>query len=91
MKYLIAYDIADAKRLRVTAKICKDYGFRVEYSVFECDLNMERLDKLLSELKAVINIKEDTILCYPICSACEKRIRRLGNIRDTPKKELYIL
>ena len=39
MLHLIAYDIASDKRLRRVARICEDYGIRVEKSVFECDLS----------------------------------------------------
>jgi hypothetical protein len=38
MLHLVAYDISDPKRLSRVARVCKDYGIRVEYSVFECDL-----------------------------------------------------
>lgn len=33
MLRLIAYDIKDARRLRKAARICADYGMRIEYSV----------------------------------------------------------
>ena len=39
MLRLIVYDIADARRLHKVAEVCKDYGIRIEYSVFECDLD----------------------------------------------------
>ena len=43
MLMLITYDISleDAEgqaRLRRVAKLCLDYGVRVQYSVFECDI-----------------------------------------------------
>ena len=38
MLTLLAYDIADPKRLSRVAKVCEDYGVRVQYSVFECHL-----------------------------------------------------
>ncbi len=40
MLTVIAYDITDQRRLRQIAKICEDYGVRVEYSVFECRLEV---------------------------------------------------
>lgn len=36
MLHLIAYDIAEPKRVRRIAEICEDYGTRVQYSLFEC-------------------------------------------------------
>ena len=45
---LVSYDIAGtesregAARLRRVAKICEQYGERVQHSVFECRLSPER-------------------------------------------------
>lgn len=44
MLMLITYDIslndkAGKTRLRRIAKYCLDYGVRVQYSVFECDID----------------------------------------------------
>ena len=44
MKLLITYDVETItkegqKRLRLVAKACKDFGQRVQNSVFECDVD----------------------------------------------------
>ncbi|HOK77309.1 MAG TPA: CRISPR-associated endonuclease Cas2, partial [Verrucomicrobiota bacterium] len=39
MLTLVAYDISDHKRLANIAKVCENYGVRVQYSVFECYLD----------------------------------------------------
>jgi len=44
MQLLITYDVATAseggtRRLRRVAKICLDYGQRVQNSVFECEID----------------------------------------------------
>ena len=51
MLILITYDISftdtnGAKRLRQIAAHCQDYGVRVQYSVFECDVNPEQWTRL---------------------------------------------
>ena len=38
MLTLVAYDISDAKRLHRVARVCEDFGVRVQYSLFECRL-----------------------------------------------------
>jgi CRISPR-associated protein Cas2 len=45
MFYLVSYDIPDDRRRTRLAKLLKDYGGRVQYSVFECLLNQELLIK----------------------------------------------
>jgi CRISPR-associated protein Cas2 len=35
--YLVAYDIADPRRLRKVARACEDFGMRRQFSVFIAD------------------------------------------------------
>ena len=46
MRYLVCYDIRDERRLKRVGKMMKDYGTRVQYSVFEVDLERDRLDEM---------------------------------------------
>lgn len=61
-RYLICYDIADAKRLRHTAKICESYGSRIQFSVFESALSPTALASLKTELDKIINHAQDQIM-----------------------------
>ncbi len=91
MLHLVAYDIRNPKRLRQTAKICEDYGVRVEYSVFECDLTETFFEKFWKELNKVIDPEEDCILAYRICGTCVQKIESIGVVIRPSKKTLYIL
>lgn len=91
MLRLIAYDICAPKRLRQVARICEDYGIRVEYSVFECDLNEENFIQLWEELAQTIDPNTDIILAYRICSSCVRVIKSMGNITRPGKPLLYII
>ena len=47
MFILLSYDIADSpERLRKVAKICENYGVRVQKSVFELDISMANVVQL---------------------------------------------
>lgn len=61
-RYLICYDIADAKRLRHIAKICESFGTRIQFSVFESSLDPMMLAQLQTQLGEVIHHTEDQIL-----------------------------
>ena len=50
LRYLVSYDIANAKRLRRVAKTLESYGTRLQYSVFECPLDDLRLAQARSAL-----------------------------------------
>lgn len=60
--YLVCYDIANDKRLRRAFKVCRNFGDRLQYSVFECDLNPSEKIELEEQLKKVIHQDEDQVL-----------------------------
>lgn len=78
MHYTVAYDITDDKRRNRVAKILKDFGTRIQYSVFECDTDRRALLRLQSRLEKAINSQEDTIIFYHLCATCKKHIDRIG-------------
>ena len=91
MLRLVAYDIADSKRLRKVAMICLDFGVRVEYSVFECDLSEEMFSIMWMRLSEVIEPDEDRILAYRVCGSCVSGISSMGTISRPGKPLLYII
>ena len=69
MQVLIAYDVATEKddgkrRLRKVAQVCKNYGQRVQKSVFECLVDHPQYEQLVRELVYCINEKEDNLRIY---------------------------
>ena len=61
-RYLVSYDIANAKRLRRVAKTLESYGTRLQYSVFECPLDDLRLAQAKAALAELINADHDQVL-----------------------------
>ncbi|MEW6525966.1 MAG: CRISPR-associated endonuclease Cas2 [Spirochaetota bacterium] len=74
MKYLICYDICHPKRLTRVAKQLERMGIRVQYSFFNVEMDDEMLDSLIKNLMTLIDIGEDKIYVYPICSECRKKV-----------------
>ena len=61
MHVLVTYDIATtdptgAKRLRQVARVCLDFGQRVQYSVFECSVGDKELVQLRAALLSVVDL-----------------------------------
>ncbi|SMF13094.1 CRISPR-associated endonuclease Cas2 [Desulfovibrio gilichinskyi] len=50
-RHLIAYDISCDKERYKVSKVLEGFGFRVQESVFECDLNTRLKRKLISKLE----------------------------------------
>ncbi len=83
MMVLITYDIVTsnpkgAKRLRRVAKICKDYGQRVQYSVFECSLEPDKWVMVRKKLIDEIDMEKDSLRFYFLGSNWKKRIEHIG-------------
>ena len=60
-RYIVGYDIADPKRLRKTHDVVQGYGYRLQFSVFICDLSDAEKIALKSELSAVIHFTNDQV------------------------------
>jgi len=84
MKYVVTYDISNDKRRTKLATLLDKYGIRVNYSVYECELNQTKFDKLLYEieLKKLINKKYDSLRFYYIHEAAMPRSFEFANRSD---------
>lgn len=61
-RYIVSYDVADPKRLRSVARIVEGYGYRLQFSVFECLLDPLRLQEMKFALDEIIHHAEDQVL-----------------------------
>ena len=60
-RFLVSYDISDAKRLRRIHKTLKDFGWPMQFSVFICDLDSVELLRLKQEVGSIIHHGEDSV------------------------------
>ncbi len=72
-RYLVAYDIRDAKRLRRVHIVVKGFGFSMQYSVFVCDLNPRERANLLEQLLAVADTSIDSVAMVDLGDAGDAR------------------
>ena len=79
MIYFISYDVSDSKRLGKVAKTLENFGIRIQFSFFECEMEKEQLENLKSALLKIIDKKEDSLRIYPLCQDCTERTDSLGN------------
>lgn len=76
--WIVAYDIADPKRLRKVARACEDFGLRKQFSVFFCRLSAVDLVRLRGRLYEIIDLDRDQVLFIPICRRCAGLVESLG-------------
>lgn len=90
MLIVVAYDIRDPKRLRLVANVCKDYGVRVQYSVFECHLEGRQFEQFWIDLKAVVHPGDDSLVAYPISGDAQRKVRTFGDMVCSEKVVAYV-
>ena len=83
MLILVTYDVATATpggrwRLRRVATACKNYGQRVQKSVFECLVGPEQWVLLREALLELIDPAEDSLRIYPLDEHVRKGIEHHG-------------
>lgn len=83
MLVLITYDVATEtvggrKRLRQVARVCKDYGQRVQKSVFECLVDPTKWTIVRERLIDKIDLKEDSLRFYFLGKNWQGRIEHIG-------------
>ncbi|HDS30475.1 MAG TPA: CRISPR-associated endonuclease Cas2 [Firmicutes bacterium] len=91
MRYVVSYDITDDKRRRQVARVCEDFGDRVQYSVFECLLDQAQLGDLIAKLSAELDETEDSVRVYPIHRDAEKNVVILGHGELISDETWYII
>ena len=91
MYYLIAYDISSSHRLRRVAMVCKNYGVRLQKSLFECHLEKGDFKRLWQQLCDITQRDEDTLVAYPICGACLKEVRQNSPCVHPEAPQCYVV
>lgn len=83
MLVLVTYDVntteaQGARRLRTIAKACRDYGQRVQFSVFEIDVDPAQWAKLKARLEGIIKPEFDSLRYYYLGSNWQRKIEHVG-------------
>jgi len=80
---LIVYDIdtktpEGRRRWRAICQMCKDYGQRVQYSVFECRLTQAQLEEMESRAVDKIDEQVDSLRFYVLRGGRDAVLRAHG-------------
>ena len=96
MLILITYDVstvekAGQRRLRRVAQACKDYGVRVQKSVFECQVGQAEWAALRDRLLREIKPEEDSLRFYFLDAKAVQRIEHHGTAKPLDLNEPLIV
>lgn len=83
MMILVTYDVKTGspegkKRLNKVAKVCCDYGQRVQNSVFECYLDPAQLVSFRKRILGEIDETEDSLRIYHLGDNYRNKIEKFG-------------
>lgn len=83
MLVLITYDVntetaQGKRRLNKIAKVCCNYGQRVQNSVFECDLDASQLVFVKQALLNILDQEKDSLRIYNLGNKYREKIEHYG-------------
>ena len=83
MMVLVSYDVSTTDdggkaRLRRVAKACRDFGQRVQYSVFEIEVNPAQWTLLRQRLCDLIDPAQDSLRFYFLGANWRGKIEHIG-------------
>jgi CRISPR-associated protein Cas2 len=83
MMMLVSYDVSTEseggkRRLRRVARACLDYGQRVQFSVFECEVDPGQWAALRNRLIGEIDPKTDSLRFYRLGAQWRGRVEHVG-------------
>ncbi len=86
MWIVICYDVntetrEGRRRLRRVAQVCKNYGQRVQKSVFECQVDDMKLELLRKKLLKEIKPELDNLRLYRLTESRERHVEQYGTTR----------
>ena len=91
MNMIVAYDIAHPKRLGRVARIMKDYGHRVQKSIFETDVDERRFEEMRRRVEYVMVRELDGVKYFPLCDRCADTLVALGVCGIMPDEGEYLI
>lgn len=83
MMVLVSYDVSTGstngdRRLRRLAKACRDYGQRVQYSVFEIEVDYAQWAFLKDRLCTLIDPEQDSLRFYYLGRSWQNKVEHVG-------------
>jgi CRISPR-associated protein Cas2 len=93
---IVCYDVntedkPGRRRLRRVAKICEATGQRVQKSVFECQVDLARMEALERRLLEAIDVDRDCLRLYRLADSKGCEVREHGHFKATDFNDPLVL
>jgi len=91
MLYIVSYDIVkDKQRTKLAKQLC-NFGARVQFSVFECELDKDQYKEMVDKILKLIDKKKDSVRIYQLCQNCENGIVSYGIKKGWEEKDVIVI
>lgn len=91
MFIVVCYDIPSNKRRNKVAQTLEGFGYRVQESVFECEVSAEQYGKMKQKIMKRIETKEDSVRYYNLCTNCLTKIEIVGLGEVKRNEKFYVV
>lgn len=83
MLVIVSYDVctinaAGCRRLHRVAKVCEQYGVRVQNSVFECYVDWGQWLSLKADLERICDLRFDSLRFYNLGNSYKEKVIHIG-------------
>ena len=89
MFIVVSYDISHTRRRNRLHRTLKDFGDRVQYSVFECVLAPKDAKRLQTAVRREIR-DDDHVRYYHLCEHCARQVVALGGVISQPARTTVV-
>jgi CRISPR-associated protein Cas2 len=76
MRFVLAYDVSDPRRLRRLARFLEKRALRCQYSVFLFQGDRAAVVRLLDEVRPLLDEDQDVIQAWPVAAASDPELVR---------------
>ena len=89
MFIVVSYDISHTRRRNRLHRTLKNFGARVQYSVFECVLESKDVTRLQAAVRREIK-DDDHVRYYHLCEHCTRQVVPLGGVVSQPARTTVV-
>lgn len=91
MFIIVCYDIPNNKRRSKVAQTLEGFGYRVQESVFECEVSADQFGRMKQKVMKSIEAKEDSVRYYSLCANCLSKIEIAGLGEVKREEKFYVV
>ena len=89
MFIVVSYDMSHTRRRNRLHRTLKNFGTRVQYSVFECVLASKDAKRLQAAVRQEIQ-DDDHVRYYHLCEHCARQVVALGGVVSQPARTMVV-